>query len=78
MGKIESFEDLKVWQKSHELVLEIYKITKSFSEGEKFSLIPQMRRSAVSVAANIVEGFKRRGIKDKSNFYNIAQSSLKF
>lgn len=74
--KIQNFRDLKVWQRSHELTLEVYKMTKPFPESEKFSLIPQMRRAAVSVAANIVEGFKRRGIKDKINFYNIAQSSL--
>lgn len=58
------------------MALEIYNITKNFPASEKFGLIPQMRRSAVSVAANIVEGFKRRGVKDKINFYNIAQSSL--
>lgn len=76
MGKIETFEDLTVWKKSHELVLEIYKITKDFPKEEKFGLVSQMSRAAVSVAANIAEGFKRRGIKDKINFYNISQSSL--
>ncbi len=76
MAKIQNFEDLTVWQKSHELVLEIYKITKDFPKEEKFGLVSQMRRAAISVAANIVEGFKRRGRKDKVNFYNISQSSL--
>lgn len=76
MSKIEKFEDLTVWQKSHELVLKIYKLTKEFPREEKFGLISQMRRAAISVAANIVEGFKRRGIKDKINFYNTSQSSL--
>jgi len=74
--KIEKFENLTVWQKSHELALEVYKITKEFPSEERFGLISQMRRAAVSVAANIAEGFKRRGIKDKINFYNISQSSL--
>lgn len=74
--KIQSFKDLMVWQKSRELTLEIYKITTLLPEDEKFGLISQMRRAAVSVSANIAEGFKRKGIKDKINFYNIAQSSL--
>ena len=76
MEKIQSFKDLKVWQKSHELVLEVYRLTQCFPVEEKFGLISQMRRSAVSVPANIAEGFKRRGRKDKINFYNIAQGSL--
>ena len=76
MEKIRCFEDLNVWKKSHELSLLIYKITKGFPGEEKFGLISQMRRAAVSVSANISEGFKRRGIKDKINFYNTSQSSL--
>jgi len=71
--KAEEFEDLDVWQKAHDLVLETYKITKLFPNDEKFGLVSRMRRAAVSIAANIAEGFKKRGIKDKSNFYNIAQ-----
>ncbi|MCK9431890.1 MAG: four helix bundle protein [Candidatus Omnitrophica bacterium] len=74
--KIICFEDLKVWQKSHELTLLVYKITKDFPGDEKFCLVSQMRRAAVSVSANIAEGFKRRGKKDKINFYNISQGSL--
>lgn len=76
MIKAKSFKDLLVWQKSHELAIEIYKVTKNFPAEEKFALVSQMRRAAVSVAANIAEGFKRRGIKDKVNFYNISQASL--
>lgn len=76
MDKIKNFEDLTVWKKSHSLALEIYRITKDFPNEEKFGLVTQMRRSAVSVPANIAEGFKRRGIKDKINFYNISQGSL--
>lgn len=76
MDKIQNFQELTVWKKSHELVLEVYKATKVFPIEEKFGLISQMRRAAVSVPANIAEGFKRRGIKDKINFYNISQSSL--
>ena len=70
------FEDLEVWKKAHKLVLEIYRITKEFPADEKFGLISQMRRAGVSIAANIAEGFKKRGLKDKANFYNIAQGSL--
>jgi len=75
-GKLERFEDLKVWQKAHQLVLEIYKITKDFPSEEKFALISQIRRASVSTPANIAEGFKKRGKRDKVHFYNIAQGSL--
>ena len=74
--KIERFEDLEVWKKSHKLVIEIYNITKKFPNEEKFGIVSQMRRCAVSIAANIAEGLKRRTPKDKSNFYNISQGSL--
>jgi four helix bundle protein len=70
------FEDLEVWQYAHRLVLIIYRITKDFPNEERFGLISQMRRAAVSIAANVAEGFKKRGIKDKANFYNTAQGSL--
>lgn len=74
--RAERFEDLEVWQYAHRLVLIVYKITKGFPNGERFGLISQMRRAAVSIAANIAEGFKKRGIRDKANFYNTAQGSL--
>jgi four helix bundle protein len=76
MSDIKNFRDLKVWQKAHQFVLNIYKITEGFPEKEKFGLISQIRRAAVSIAANIVEGFKRRGIKDTCNFYTISEASL--
>ncbi len=75
-GKAERLEQLEVWKKAHELVLKIYKITKDFPSEEKFGLVSQMRRAAVSIPANIAEGFKKYGLKDKRNFYNIAQGSL--
>jgi len=74
--KIARFEDLSVWQKAHQLVLQVYRITGSFPAEERFGLSSQMRRAAVSVPANLAEGFKKRGVKDKLNFYNIAQGSL--
>lgn len=72
---IRKFQDLKVWVKSHELVLEIYKITKTFPEEERFGLISQVRRSASSISANICEGYKKSR-KDFLRFIDIAQGSL--
>jgi four helix bundle protein len=71
-----SFEDLLVWQKAHRWVLSIYKLSKKFPKEELFGLTSQLRRAAVSVPANIAEGFKRRGKPDKARFYNTSQSSL--
>lgn len=73
---IERFEQLEVWQEAHRLVLSVYKMTLTLPADEKYGLISQMRRSAVSVPANIAEGFKRRGRADKAHFYNVAQASL--
>ena len=75
-AKAEKFEDLEVWKKAHQLVLNVYKITKDFPPEERFGLVSQMRRAAISVPANLAEGFKKRTLRDKSNFYNIAQGSL--
>jgi len=72
----ERFEDLIVWQKSHALVLRVYKLTVTFPREELYGLTSQMRRCAVSVPSNIAEGFSRRGRSDKARFYNTAQSSL--
>jgi four helix bundle protein len=71
-----SFRDLIVWQKAHHFVLEIYRFTKAFPSDEKFGLTSQLRRAAVSVPANIAEGFPKRGPSDKIRFFNIAQGSL--
>jgi four helix bundle protein len=72
----ERFEDLIVWQRSHALVLVVYKLTAAFPKMEIFGLTAQMRRAAVSVPANIAEGFSKRGRSDKARYYNIAQGSL--
>lgn len=72
----QSFKELAVWQKSHALVLQVYKSTQRLPNEELFGLTSQMRRAAVSVPANIAEGFKRRGKPDKARHMNIAQSSL--
>jgi four helix bundle protein len=76
MGEIEHFQQLHAWQEAHKLVLAIYKVTQGFPSEERFGLVSQMRRAAVSVPANIAEGFKRRGIQEKIRFYNIAEGSL--
>lgn len=71
-----TFRDLIVWQKAHELVLEIYKKTKSFPVEEKFGLVSQLRKSIASVPTNLVEGQKRKNRKEFLHFINIAHSSL--
>lgn len=76
MSTIKSFRDLLVWQKAHHCVLRIYQLTKSFPSDERFGLTSQIRRAAVSIAANIAEGFKKKGLRDKLNYYNISQGSL--
>jgi four helix bundle protein len=70
------FSDLIVWQKAHQYVLQVYEYSGGFPKTEIFGLSSQFRRAAVSVPANIAEGFKKRGIKDKARFLNIAQGSL--
>lgn len=74
--KIKSFTDLNAYKEAHKLVLLIYKITKEFPKEERFCLIDQIRRAAVSVVSNIAEGFSRNTIKDKCQFYSLALSSL--
>jgi four helix bundle protein len=71
-----SFKELIVWQKAHQMVLDVYVATKSFPKEEMYGLTSQIRRSSVSVAANIAEGFKKKGIADKLKFMNTAQGSL--
>ena len=71
-----TFRDLVVWQKTHQYVLAIYRFTKRFPREETYGLSAQMRRAAVSIAANIAEGFRRRGRADKVRFMNIAEGSV--
>jgi four helix bundle protein len=71
-----SFEDLIVWQKAHRFVLAAYEFTSSFPKQETYGLVSQLRRAAVSIPANIAEGFKKRGRADKVRFMNIAQGSV--
>jgi four helix bundle protein len=76
MGKISNFRQLDAWKETHRLVLITYELTKTFPQDERFGLIAQMRRAAVSIPANIAEGFKRRGLQEKIRFYNISEGSL--
>jgi len=73
---IKSFTDLNAWKEGHKLVLFVYKITAKFSKKETYSLVDQMRRSAVSITSNIAEGFGRQSYKDRLKFYFQAQGSL--
>jgi four helix bundle protein len=70
------FENLEIWKKTHQLVLKIYKITKTFPSEEKFSLVDQLRRAAVSIVANIVEGNIRQSRKEFLQFVYISKGSL--
>lgn len=71
-----TFQDLIVWRQAHAFVLEVYRLTESFPQREIYGLSHQMRRAAVSIPANIAEGFRKRGAADKTRFLNIAEGSL--
>lgn|SRR3989344_5008423 len=74
--KIKSFTDLTTWQEGHSLVLMVYKFIEDFPKKENFTIIPQMQRCAISITSNIAEGFSRRGVKEKIQFYYISLGSL--
>ncbi len=69
------FKELDVWKKAVDLSLDIYKMTDSFPEKEKFNLISQINRSSISIPSNIAEGAGRDGKKDFSRFLSIAVGS---
>ncbi len=71
-----SFRDLLVWQRGHEFVLAVYDFTKTFPARETYGLASQLRRAAVSVPANIAEGFRKRGRSDKARFMNTVEGSI--
>jgi four helix bundle protein len=70
-----SFTQLKVWEKAHQTTLAIYRMTRGFPPDERFGLTHQTRKAAVSIPANIAEGFGRRPGKDRARFYTIAKGS---
>jgi four helix bundle protein len=71
-----SFTDLIVWQKAHQSVLTVYRFTENCPKAELFALTSQMRRAAISIPANIAEGYKKRSKPDKLRILNVAQGSL--
>ncbi|MEJ2690216.1 MAG: four helix bundle protein [Deltaproteobacteria bacterium] len=71
-----NFQDLVVWQKAHQFVLSTYRQSASFPEHELYGVTSQLRRAAVSIPANIAEGFKKKTKPDKAKYLNIAQGSL--
>ncbi|OGV75416.1 MAG: four helix bundle protein [Lentisphaerae bacterium RIFOXYB12_FULL_65_16] len=75
-GPATTFEDLVVWQKAHLFVLLVYRLSRTFPKSEMYGLCSQFRRAAVSIAANIAEGFRKRTKADKLRFFNIAQGSI--
>lgn len=72
----QSFKDIVAWQKAHQFVLLVYRFTRSYPIEERFGLCSQFQRAAVSIPANIVEGYKKLSKADKLRFLNIAQGSL--
>ena len=72
----QNFKDVIAWQKAHAFVLETYKVCATFPNYERFGLSSQFQRAAVSIPANIAEGYRRTGIQEKLRFLNIAQGSL--
>lgn len=75
-NKIKKFYELDAWTKGHELVLEIYNLTKDFPKEELYGIVSQLRRAASSITANIAEGFARYHFKDKTRFYYQARGSV--
>jgi S23 ribosomal protein. len=71
-----SFENIIAWQKAHQFTLFVYQITKSFPEDERYGLTSQFRRAAISIEANIAEGYKKLSKNDKLRFLNISEGSL--
>ena len=71
-----TFQNILAWQKAHEFTLQVYETTKDFPEDEKFGLTAQFRRAAVSIGANIAEGYKKLSKADKLRFLNIAEGSM--
>jgi len=74
--KINSFEDLEAWQVAHKFALEIYNLTKGFPKEEFYGMVSQLRRAALSITANIAEGFSRYHYNDKIRFYYNSRGSI--
>lgn len=73
---MQSFRELNVWQRSHTLVLQVYRVSAGLPSSERFGIQSQLRRAATSVPANIAEGSKREAQLEYAHFLNIAEGSL--
>ncbi len=73
--QINTYKELIVWQRAIELVEEVYKVTSRFPKTELYNLVSQMRRAAISIPANIAEGYGRKSVKEYHQFYSIAYGS---
>lgn len=76
MAATQKFEELIVWQRAHQFVLLVYRTTAGFPKEELYGLTSQFRRAAVSIAANIAEGYPKRTKPEKIRFLNISQASV--
>src|SRR3989344_446739 len=76
MEKIKNFTDLNAWKEAHKLVLQIYSLVRKFPAKEQFVITSQLLRAVISITSNLAEGFGRRSLKEKIQFYYLAQSSL--
>lgn len=76
MERARSFEDVEIWKKAHQFVLDVYKLSEGFPKHELFCLTSQLRRATISIPANFAEGFRKNSKPDKLRFYGIAISSL--
>ena len=72
----QSFKEVYAWQKAHAFVVQTYEVCATFPNYERFGLCSQFQRAAVSIAANIAEGYRKDGMADKLRFLNTAQGSL--
>ena len=70
------FQRVIAWQRAHDFVLKVYRVTRSFPDDERFGLTSQFRRAAMSIEANIAEGYKKLSKADKLRFLNISQGSM--
>ena len=71
-----SFEDIDIWKKAHQFVLDVYRLTEAFPKHELFCLTSQLRRAAISIPANFAEGFRKPSKREKYRFYSISLGSL--
>jgi four helix bundle protein len=74
--RISSFEQMKVWQEAHALVLRIFEVTPRIPPEQQEGLAALMEKTAIDVPKSIAEGFKRRGSRNKAHYYNLSQSAL--